>query len=72
MDAESYTDLMPLIFLGVVFFTVAISMLWWSAKRGQLRDFDKQSKTIFTEEEPEGEVSDSFPEKKKRERRIRK
>lgn len=66
MDVESYTDLIPLILLGVMFFTVAISMLYWSAKRGQLRDFDKQSKTIFTEEEPEGEVSDTFPTKPKK------
>jgi len=65
MDAESYTDLIPLIFLGVVFFTVAISALYWSAKKGQLKNFDSQAKTIFTEEEPEGEVSDSFPSKKK-------
>lgn len=64
MDAESYTDLIPLIFLGVVFFIVAVSALYWSAKKGQLRDFDSQAKTIFTDEEPEGEVSDSFPSKK--------
>ncbi|TVP77784.1 MAG: cbb3-type cytochrome oxidase assembly protein CcoS [Puniceicoccaceae bacterium] len=69
MDAESYTDLIPLIFLGVVFFTVAISALYWSAKKGQLRDFDKQSKTIFTEEEPEGELSDSFPKKEIRKKK---
>ena len=61
MDAESYTDLIPLIFLGVVFFIVAISALYWTAKKGQLRDFDSQAKTIFTDEEPEGEISDSFP-----------
>ena len=66
MDAESYTDLIPIIFLGVVFFIVAVSALYWSAKRGQLRDFDEQSRTIFTEEEPEGEISDTFPEKKKK------
>ncbi|MGB0334571.1 MAG: cbb3-type cytochrome oxidase assembly protein CcoS [Opitutales bacterium] len=64
MDAESYTDLIPIIFLGVVFFIVAVSALYWSAKRGQLRDFDDQSRTIFTDEEPEGEISDTFPEKK--------
>ena len=66
MDAESYTDLVPLIFMGVVFFTVAVGALHWSSKRGQLRDFDKQARTIFTDEEPEGEVSDSFPEKNKK------
>ena len=54
---------MPIILLGVVFFISAISMLYWSSKRGQLRDFDEQAKTIFTSEEPEGEVSDRFPGK---------
>lgn len=66
MDVQNYTDLIPLILLGVAFFVVAVGALYWSAKKGQLRDFDKQSKTIFTEEEPEGEVSDSFPSKKKK------
>ena len=61
MDAETYTDLIPLIFLGVVFFTVAISALYWTAKKGQLRNFNSQAKTIFTDEEPEGEISDTFP-----------
>ena len=64
MDAETYTDLFPLILLGVVFFTVAISALYWTAKKGQLRDFNSQAKTIFTDEEPEGEISDTFPGKK--------
>ena len=66
MDAENYTDLLPLISLGVVFFIVAVSALYWSAKKGQLRDFDAQARTIFTDEEPEGTVSDSFPKKKKK------
>jgi len=66
MDVESYTDLIPLIFLGVVFFIVAVSALYWSAKKGQFRNFNEQAKTIFTEEEPEGEVSDSFPTKSKK------
>ena len=65
MDVESYTDLIPLIFLGVVFFIVAVSALYWTAKKVQFRNFDSQAKTIFTEEEPEGEVSDSFPTKQK-------
>lgn len=63
MDAESYTDLLPIIILGVVFFVSAIAMLYWSTKRGQFRNFDSQASTIFTDEEPEGEVSDSFPSK---------
>jgi cbb3-type cytochrome oxidase maturation protein len=65
MDAENYTDLIPIIFLGVIFFIVAVSALYWSAKKGQLRDFDSQAKTIFTDEEPEGQISDTFPTKKK-------
>ena len=64
MDAETYTDLIPLIFLGGVFFVVAISALYWTAKKGQLRNFNSQAKTIFTDEEPEGEISDTFPGKK--------
>ena len=67
MDAETYTDLIPLIFLGVVFFIVAVSALYWSAKKGQLREFDSQAKTIFTDEEPEGGISDTFPSKKSEE-----
>ena len=67
MDVETYTDLIPIIFLGVVFFIVAISALYWSAKKGQLREFDSQAKTIFTDEEPEGEISDTFPSKKSEE-----
>ncbi len=63
MDVDSYIDLMPIILLGVVFFISAIAMLYWSSKRGQLRNFDDQASTIFTEEEPEGEISDSFPSK---------
>jgi nitrogen fixation-related uncharacterized protein len=68
MDVQDYTDLIPIILLGVAFFIVAVSALYWSAKKGQLRNFDSQAKTIFTEEEPEGEVSDSFPTKKKKQK----
>lgn len=63
MDVSDYKQLLPIILLGVAFFSVAISMLYWSAKKGQLREFDKQAKIIFTDEEPEGEVSDRFPDK---------
>ena len=61
MDAENYQDLLPIIVLGVIFFISAVAMLYWASKRGQLRDFDQQAKTIFTDEEPEGEISDRFP-----------
>jgi nitrogen fixation-related uncharacterized protein len=66
MDVESYTEIIPLIVLGVLFFVVAVSALYWCAKKGQLRNFDTQAKIIFTDEEPEGQISDSFPIKKKK------
>ncbi|MFP4068862.1 MAG: cbb3-type cytochrome oxidase assembly protein [Opitutales bacterium] len=65
MDVSSYTDLLPIIVLGVLFFISAAGALYWAAKRGQFRNFDQQARDIFTEEEPEGEVSDRFPDKKK-------
>ena len=63
MDVNDYKQLLPLIFLGLAFFSVSVSMLYWSAKTGGLRRFDRQARTIFTDEEPEGEVSDTFPSK---------
>ena len=68
MEATSYTQLLPIILLGVAFFVIAVSMLYWSAKKGHLHNFDAQANTIFTDEEPEGEISDSFPESRKRRR----
>lgn len=72
MDVHDYKELLPIILLGVAFFAVSISMLYWSAKKGQLREFDAQAKTIYTNEEPEGEVSDTFPESKPLFRRSQK
>jgi nitrogen fixation-related uncharacterized protein len=65
MDVYDYKELLPIILLGVAFFVVTVAVLYWSAKKGHLRNFDDQAKTIFTEEEPEGEVSDEFPESRK-------
>ena len=61
MPVENYLALLPIILLGIFFFAVSIGTLYWSAKRGQLRNFDAQAKVIFTDEEPEGEISDRFP-----------
>ena len=63
MDVDHYRELIPIIALGVLFFIVAVSGLYWSSKKGHLRNFDAQAKTIFTDEEPEGDVSDAFPGK---------
>lgn len=65
MEVYDYKELLPILLLGLGFFVVAVIMLYWSAKKGQLRNFDEQAKTIFTTEEPEGEVSDQFPESRK-------
>ena len=65
MEVSSYKELLPIILLGVAFFVVAVTMLYWSAKKGHLRNFDAQAKIIFTEEEPIGEISDSFPQSRK-------
>ncbi len=63
MNVDSYKDLLPILVLGAFFFVSAVTALYWSAKRGQLRNFDAQANTIFTDEEPEGEISDTFPSK---------
>jgi len=47
--------------LGGLFFASAVAALWWSAKNGQLRNFDQGARTVFTEEEPEGVHTDYFP-----------
>jgi len=45
-------------------FASAVYALFWAAKNGQLDNFENSAKSIFTEEEPEGEMIDSFPGKK--------
>ncbi|MFW5883453.1 MAG: cbb3-type cytochrome oxidase assembly protein [Verrucomicrobiota bacterium] len=49
---------------GLIFFSVAIWALSWAIRKGQLRDFDKQSTVIFDDEEPEGMQMDRFPNQK--------
>lgn len=46
---------------GLVFFIAAAGALYWAAKHGQMRDFEKGARSIFDEEEPEGEIGDHFP-----------
>jgi hypothetical protein len=50
---------------GLVFFIAAAGALYWAAKHGQLRNFEKGARSIFDEEEPEGEIGDRFPAKRK-------
>ncbi len=55
--------------LGGLFFLSAILALWWAASHGQLKQFERGSKTIFNEEEPEGEQTDFFPGEEDKARR---
>lgn len=64
MPVENYLELLPVILLGIFFFSVTVYMLYWAANKGYFRNMDEQSKVIFTEEEPEGTFSDSFPDKR--------
>ncbi|NCG09435.1 MAG: hypothetical protein GWO81_07740 [Verrucomicrobia bacterium] len=64
MPVENYLELLPIIVLGVFFFAITVFMLYWAANRGHFRNMEAQSKVIFTEEEPEGVFSDSFPDKR--------
>lgn len=47
--------------LGGLFFASALYALFWSVKKGQLANFEQQSKSVFDEEEPEGVHTDFFP-----------
>jgi cbb3-type cytochrome oxidase maturation protein len=57
--------LLILIFFGFLFFCVAVFALYWAAKNGQFEAFEKGSKVIFDEDEPEGVQTDHFPKKKR-------
>ncbi len=47
--------------LGALFFASGIATLAWAARRGHFHHFNEQARVIFTEEEPEGVCTDSFP-----------
>jgi len=49
---------------GFFFFATVVYALYWAGKNGHLRNFDKGSRVIFTEEEPEGMAQDFFPGKR--------
>lgn len=46
--------------------STAVYALYWSSKKGQLRDFDKGAASIFDEAEPIGKPTDFFPQKRKK------
>lgn len=66
MEIEDLSKLLPILVLGALFFVTAVGAFYWAARHGHFRNFESQSRTIFTEEEPEGEISDGFPGENKR------
>ena len=53
-------------FMALAITGSAVYALYWSAKKGQLRDFEKGAASIFDEAEPIGKPTDFFPDKNKR------
>ena len=49
-----------------LFFLAASLALYWAHKHGQLGNLEEGSRSIFDADEPEGEVTDQFPRKRKR------
>ncbi|MDR2981476.1 MAG: cbb3-type cytochrome oxidase assembly protein CcoS [Puniceicoccales bacterium] len=47
--------------LGALFFASAIYAFAWAKKAKQFENLEQGARSIFNEEEPEGEVTDSFP-----------
>ena len=54
-----------------LFFLGGAWALHWAHKNGQLTNLEKGSRSIFDEDEPEGEVTDAFPDKGKGARKDR-
>jgi nitrogen fixation-related uncharacterized protein len=53
------------IIVASLIFVSAVYALYWASRHGQLERFEEGAKSIFTEEEPEGQPLDSFPDKEK-------
>lgn len=49
-----------------LFFLAAAYALHWAHKHGQLSNLEEGARSIFDEDEPEGEVTDQFPEKQQK------
>ena len=62
---------MEWVFYGIAFLVSvlvtgsAVYALYWSSKKGQLRDLDQGALSIFDEKEPVGQPTDFFPGKAK-------
>jgi nitrogen fixation-related uncharacterized protein len=58
MDWFFYAVALP---FAILFLASAAYALYWAAKNGQLREFEKNAATIFDEQEPVGQPTDFFP-----------
>ncbi|HEY0946083.1 MAG TPA: hypothetical protein VGD81_12480 [Opitutaceae bacterium] len=61
MDWFFYAVALP---ITALFLASAVYALYWSAKNGQLRDFNRGAESIFDEKEPIGQPTDAFPPRK--------
>jgi len=58
-----------IILLAVGFFLLggsALAAFFWAVRDGQLQDLPAGSRVIFDDQEPIGEVTDCFPDKRSR------
>lgn len=50
-------------FSASLFFLAGAAALYWAHRNGQLNNLEKGSRSIFDDDEPVGEITDSFPSK---------
>lgn len=48
--------------MTLLFGATVVWGLWWSVRGGQFSNFNKGARSIFTDDEPEGVVTDLFPD----------
>lgn len=53
---------MLIVMLGIL--ASAIAALYWAASNSEFDDLDDKSRVIFGDDEPIGQVTDTFPQKK--------
>lgn len=59
---EVHSHVFVIILLGLAFFATVILALVWAVKAGHFSNLEATSRSIFNEEEPEDQFSDTFPD----------
>lgn len=59
-----YGQVFGLFLLGAPFLIMGVLGVVWCAKNGQFSNLEASSRSIFSEDEPEGLQTDFFPKKK--------